>query len=214
LLVCTTLVTLYLAITASIAVSRERDRRTLEVLLYGPVDEASFLLGIFFAQIWVYLIALLMVFVWANLVTWLLHLAFSTTVIVMLLASTVMAAAIIAFGLFTAVWGGRTRTALVYFFLVILLLAGLQIGDQVITSIVAAAGESTSNSLLLIRNALATLSQAAQWVSPYSQFSQATEAVASGAVRPFLAHLGLLVVQAGVLLLTSILILQRKGARQ
>ncbi len=207
------LAAIYLAVVASIAVSRERDRRTLEVLLFGPVDEASFLLGSFFAQIVVYLAALLFVLVWSNLVTYVLHMTFSVSLVWMMLTSILMASAVIAFGLLTAVWGGRTRTALVYFFLVVLILVVIQVGDQVVSSIVAANGQSSSDSLLLLRNALVLLTGITQWVSPYSQLTLAMDALASRLAGPYFLHLGVLVLQTVLLLGASILILKRRGGR-
>lgn len=207
------LAAIYLAVVASITVSRERDRRTLEVLLFGPVDETSFLLGSFFAQVIVYLAVLVFVLVWSNLITYLLHMTFSLSLVWMMLTSILMASAVIAFGLLTAVWGGRTRTALVYFFLVVLILVVIQVGDQVVSSIVAANGQSSSDSLLLLRNALVMLTGITQWISPYSQLTLAMDALASRLAGPYLLHLGVLALQTVLLLAASILILKRRGGR-
>lgn len=209
----TGLVSLYLAIIAAVTASRERDRGTLEVLFYGPMDEMSFILGLFLAQLKIYLVAILVAVVWLNLVTWWLHLAFSIEIYISLFTSIIMAGAVIAFGLLTAVWGGRTRTALVYFLLVMILLAGLQIADQVISGLVLVTTPTMNDPVLVIRNALVLVSGVIQWVSPYSQLNQAMDATMLHNLSGYLLHLGVILLQVLVLLLGSILILKRKGAR-
>lgn len=213
LLVCVSLIALYLAIVSSITVSRERDRATLEVLVFGPVNEAAFLWGVFLAQLKIYLTGMVVIFVWANLLTWFLHMAFSLRIVAMLLTSTVMAAAVIAFGLLTAVWGGHTRTALVYFFMSVLLLSAVQIGNQILVVVVLANAQSASGSMLLLRNSLEFLSGIFQWISPLTQFTLCMDAIADNAVGAYLLHLGILLIQAGILFAGSIQILRRKGVR-
>jgi ABC-type transport system involved in multi-copper enzyme maturation permease subunit len=209
----TGLVSLYLAIIAAVAASRERDRGTLEVLFYGPIDEMVFILGLFLAQLQVFLVAILVTVVWLNLVTWLLHLAFSIEIYIILITSIIMAGAVIAFGLLTAVWGGRTRTALMYFLLVLMLLAGLQIADQVISGLVLVTNPTMNDPILVIRNTLVVVSGVIQWVSPYSQLNQTMEAVTLHNLFSYLLHLGVILLQMLVLLLGSIFILRRKGVR-
>jgi ABC-type transport system involved in multi-copper enzyme maturation permease subunit len=213
ILVCTGLVSLYLGVLASISVSRERDRKTLEVLLYGPVDEAAFLIGIFFAQLLIFLVALAFLFIWSNLAVWVLNLGFSLEVIGVLFASILMASVIVAFGIFTAVWGDKTRTALVVFVLVLLLLAGVQIADQVVSNIIVSSSPSSNDPILIIRNALTVLTSLIQWISPYSQLIQAMDAMVNQSPISYLMNLGIMLIQSSILLIGAIKLLSRKGAR-
>jgi ABC-type transport system involved in multi-copper enzyme maturation permease subunit len=213
ILVCAVLLSLYLGVTASISVSRERDRKTLEVLMYGPVDESSFLLGIFFAQVQIFLIALAFTFIWSNLAVWLLNLGFSFDVFGVFLASIVMTSAIVAFGQLTAVWGDKTRTALIVFILILLFLAGIQVADQIVSAIVISSSPTSNDPILIIRNALATATRIIQWVSPYSQLVQAMDSVSSHSLIGFISNLGVLLAQTLILLYGSIHLLKVKGAR-
>jgi membrane-associated phospholipid phosphatase len=52
------LVSMFLGVSAVVSVARERDRGTLEVLFYGPIDEASYLAGKLFGQLGGYAAAL------------------------------------------------------------------------------------------------------------------------------------------------------------
>ncbi len=211
--IMTGVVSIYLALVASLAAARERDRGTLEVLLYGPVDEASFILGHFIAPLQVYAGISLFGFVWANLVTWLLHLDFSLWTAVLLLTTITTVAAIIAFGLLVAVWGGRTRSALVYFILVVLLFASLQIADSVVSGMAISSNPTDNDPVLLLRNVLAFINNIIQWVSPFAQLTRMMDDLINGSLGSYLLHLCVTLVQTGVFLWASIWTLKRKGAK-
>jgi ABC-type transport system involved in multi-copper enzyme maturation permease subunit len=207
------IVSLYLALSASLAAARERDRGTLEVLFYGPVDATSFILGHFASPLVVYSAIALFAFVWSNLVIWLLHLQFSFGPAYLLLATIATVAAIVAFGLLVAVWGGRTRTALAYFILAILLLASLQIADTIVSAVAISTNPTENDPVLVIRNALVFVNNILQWVSPYSQLTQIIDDLWNASFASSLFHLGVTLAQAFVYLFLSVRILGRKGAR-
>ena len=213
-LVNTGLVSIYLGVIATINVSRERDRRTLEVLLYGPVDESGFLLGIFVAQIRMFLVALAFSLIWSNLAIWILNLAFSIELYAVFLTSILMASVVVSFGLFTAVWGDKTRTSLVIFIMILLLLAGVQIADQVVSNIVMSSGPSSNDPILVIRNTLASISRIIQWFSPYAQFLQSMDSIADHSIAGLFKNGGVMIVQTLILLIGSIKLLGHKGARE
>jgi len=193
--------------------ARERDRGTFEVLCFGPVDEKTFLLGGFIAQMKVFGFIVIGALVWANLATWLLHLAYSKEIYIFFVQSMFMAASVISLGILTAVWGNRTRTTLVYYFTLILLFVGVQVGDSVVNTMVTG-GNQVNESLLLLRNALITLSNGIEWVSPFAQMELAMTALAQRAWLQSLLHSVILLVQAAVILTGSIIILQRKESRR
>jgi ABC-type transport system involved in multi-copper enzyme maturation permease subunit len=206
-------VSLYLGMSAALAVARERDRGTLQVLLFGPVDESAFLLGHFVAQLQVYAGVVLLAIVWVNLVTWLLHLAFSIPVVILLITSLATVAAVIAFGLLVAVWGGRTRAALVYFILIALLFIGLQLGREFVSGMVLTSSPTQNDPIFLIRNALVAINLVTEWVSPYAQLSRIMDDLLNENVRGYALHLAVMLLQVLLFLSASILILQRKGPR-
>jgi hypothetical protein len=152
-------------------------------------------------------------FIWSNLAVWVLNLGFSFEVIGVLIASILMASVIVAFGLFTAVWGDKTRTALVVLILVLLLLAGVQIADQVVSNIIVSTNPSSNDPILIIRNALAMLTRLIQWISPYAQLTQAMDALVNHSLVSYLVNLGIMLIQSSVLLVGGIKLLSRKGAR-
>ncbi|NOH10086.1 MAG: ABC transporter permease subunit [Chloroflexi bacterium] len=213
ILVNTVITSVYLAMITTINVSRERDQGTLETLVQGPVDGFAFLLGNFLAQIKVYAALALVAFVWSNLLTWLLHLQFSIEVSIVLLASLAAASVVIAFGLFVAMWGGRSRTALIYFTLITLLVIGIQLADQVVAGIVLSQNPSFNDPLITVRNVLGAVNGIVKWISPYSQLDLTMTALVDRAYLDFFTHIGVMLVQATVFLLGSVWLLDRKGVR-
>ncbi len=213
ILVNTIVTSIYLAMITAVNVSRERDQGTLEALLVGPVDAASFLLGNFLAQIKIYAALALVAFVWSNLLTWLLHLKFSLEVVAVLVASIAAAAAVIAFGLFVAMWGGRSRTALIYFILVTLFVIGLQVADGVVANLVVSSNPTFNDPLITVRDVLAQASNVVRWISPYSQLDLAMQALLDRAYGDAFFHFCIMLLQALIFLGGSVLLLQRKGVR-
>ena len=50
LFIATYISSFYLALTAAISISKEKENKTLEVLFYGPVDKYSFILSKYFIR--------------------------------------------------------------------------------------------------------------------------------------------------------------------
>jgi len=207
------LVSLYLALLASISVSRELDKGTLETLLYGPVDELTYILGSFIAHVKVFSLTLLGALIWSNLCVWLLNLSFRLDILGLLLASLFMAAELIAFGLFSAIWGGKTRNALINFILIVLFLGGVQIADFIVSGLVQIQTSTISDPLIVIRNVLASLNSTIRWISPFSQVQRAMQALINQQTGEFILNMGLMLLECALLLVGAILLLKKKGVR-
>jgi hypothetical protein len=212
-LINTIIISIYLAMVSTLNVSSERDQGTLETLIQGPVDGFAFLLGNFLGQLKVYAALALVAFVWSNLLTWLLHLQYSIGVAIILVVSMAAAAVVIAFGMFVAMWGGRSRTALIYFTLITLLVVGIQLADQIVAGIVLTSNPAVNDPLITVRNVLAAATGVVRWVSPYAQLDLAMTAYVDRAYLDFVAHTGVMLLQASMFLLGSVWLLERKGVR-
>lgn len=212
-LVISLVLSLYLALGASVAVSREYDRGTLEMLLYGPVDELAFFAGNFWAHLKLFVGALAVTFIWANLIVFLFNLSFNLNILLLMLGSVLMAAELIAFGLLSAVVGGKTRNALVVFVLVLVLLAGIQVGDAIVADLVTVTGSTANDPLLFLRDVLAFLNKGIRWISPYAQVQAAFQAVLNRAWGEFALMLGLMLIEGAGLFFWGVRILSRKGVR-
>jgi len=207
------LVSLYLSITVSLNISREYNNNTIEMLFYGPVDEVAYMLGNFFAQIKLFVFTLIATLVWMNLSIWLLNLDFRMDMFAMLAASIFMCGQLVAFGLLVAAWGGKRRNALIYFLLIIVLIGGIQAADLIVSTLIQIQSATANDPLVVVRNVLSGLSGIISWISPYSQLSNAFDAILDNAIGGFLGTLGLMFVEMVLMLAGSILLLKKKGVR-
>lgn len=207
------LVSLYLSITVSLNVSREYNNNTIEMLFYGPVDESSYMLGNFLAQIKLFINTLVVILIWMNLSIWLLNLDFRLDMFTMLITSVFMCGQLVAFGLLMAAWGGKRRNALVYFLLIILLVGGIQVADLIVSTLVQIQSSIETDPVVVVRNVLSALNGVIAWISPYSQLDNAFDAILANALSGFWGTLGLMFIEMIGMLAGSILLLKKKGVR-
>jgi hypothetical protein len=213
-LINTIILSIYLAMISTLNVSGERDQGTLETLLQGPVDGFAFILGNFLAQLKVYAALALVAFVWSNLLTFLLHLQYSVAIGIVLVVSLAAAAVVIAFGMFVAMWGGRSRTALIYFILITLFVVGVQLADGIVAGIVLTTNPSFNDPLITVRNVLGLANSIVKWISPYSQLDLVMTAMVDRAYLDAVGHVLVMLAQVAVFLLGSVWLLDRKGVRE
>ena len=207
------LISLYLSLTIALNVSREYANSTIEMLFYGPVDESSYMLGNFFAQMKIFIYALVAMLIWINLSIWLLNLDFRLDMFAMLIPAIFLCGQMIAFGLLVAAWGGRRRNTLAYFLLILVVVGGIQIADLVVATLVQIQNSTTTDPLVVVRNVLASLSQVIAWISPFSQINFAFDAILNNSLGRFGLSLGLMLIETSAMLVGSIFLLKKKGVR-
>lgn len=207
------LISLYLALLAAIGFSRELDKGTLETLLYGPVNELTFIIGSFLAYLKVFTITLIITLIWSNLCVWILNLSFRLDILGLLIASLFMTAELIALGLFSAAWGGKTRNALIYLVLVILLLGGVQIADFIVSGLVQLTTTTASDPMVVVRDILASVNGITRWFSPFALGLHSMEAIIEQSYTQFFLNIGLMVLETILLLGGAIVLLKKKGVR-
>jgi ABC-type transport system involved in multi-copper enzyme maturation permease subunit len=210
LLAAALVLSMFLAISAVVSVARERERGTLEVVFYGPVDEAAYLAGKFAGQVTGYALALPVVIASFLLLSLFTGFAFTHLVLLGLVASIVPAAEVVAFGLLLSVAAGRLRTAILLFVGVVALFVAIAFAYNVVSAIPVG---SPASPILPLRDALSALDAAVDWVSPFSYLERVLESIALGAWPPaataLLAGMGHVAVALGL----ASVGLRRRGVR-
>lgn len=204
LLVGGILVSLYLSLLSAISVSRELDRGTLETLLYGPVDESTFLIGTFLAHMKVYIFSLAITLIWSNFCIWILNLSFNFEILGLLFASLVMSSELVAFGLFSAIWGGKARNATIYFILVILFLGGIQLADFIVAGLVQLNTSTVSDPMILVRNLLVSGNNIIHWISPFTQAQKAMQAIIAQQYGEYIVNISMMLFETALLIFGAI----------
>ncbi len=201
----------FLAITAVVSVARERERGTLEVLFYGPIDEPAYVLGKFLGQVVAYLAALPVLAASLLLLSLLTGFAFSQAAILGLVVSVVPVAETVAFGLLFSALAGRLRTAILLFVATIALFLGIAVAYSVVVLVPV---ESPSSPILPLRNTLAALNTLVAWLSPFASLERALDAAALGAWLTMAQTLAAAVTYTAAALGAATLGLRRRGVRQ
>lgn len=210
-LVMVILISTYLALAVCISISKENDKGTLEVLMYGPVNYRSYLSGVFSAFLVTYIIGLIVFTIWANLAIQLSQFGFSLDLYLILLISIITAGSMISYGIFIAALGGKTRMSILYFILFIGLIIGIQLADYVISTLLLATSSTAIDEFAILRNVLASVSQFLVYFSPFSLFQLMMGDIVNGSMGSFFIHLLLTLSQIVLLLLFSYLLFKKEG---
>jgi ABC-type transport system involved in multi-copper enzyme maturation permease subunit len=205
---------LYFALVSLINTSREFTSGTLELLLCGPVDELSFILGEFLAQMKIYTLALGVFLSWYVGCAWLLNFALQWDMLAYSLTTLFTTAELIALGQVTAIWGKKARAALIYFILILSVLAGIQLADSIVSNLIQVNSDLVNDPMLFVRDTLTTLTQIIQWFSPFALLQNAFRAISDQSLGAYALNISLGLSEAGALLGASIYFLSKKGVRE
>ena len=207
------LVSLYLAFTSAISASREYDKGTLELLMYGPVDEGSFIFGVFAAQLAIFSITVMAAVGWTLICIWQVNLTFQWSLLLIFLATFFMAAQLISLGLIMAMLGGKTRNSLVYFVLAVLFFAAIPLADMIVANLVTVSASTANDPMLIVRDVLAAIDSVISWISPYALLQNALDGITAGSTSAYLLNMAVMAVETVLLLAGSVLTLKKKGVR-
>ena len=207
------LIALYLSFSSMVQIAREYEQGTYELLLYGPMDEKTFLLGYFISQIKIFLICLLATILWTLICIRQLNLALQPELFLIFLLSLLMTTQLISFGILFASISRNTRTSVIYFSLTMLFLAGIALADTIISRLVTITVSTANDPLLIVRDVLATINSIIQWVSPFSLMVNAINAALDQVWSIFTFNSVLILIEIILLLSISIWTIRRKGVR-
>jgi len=176
--------TAYVGLLSTAGLAGERERGTLEVLFYGPVDTTSYIVGKLLGHALTYLLAALAVVAFLALTAWLTGMPLSLKELVLVAASTVPAMSMIALGLALGALAGRIRPALALAALVIAVFIAIDVGSEI------AVAQPSDTLLGSAAGLLASLAAAIVWVSPMGYLFWAEDALAVGTVGDVLIAVG------------------------
>jgi ABC-type transport system involved in multi-copper enzyme maturation permease subunit len=204
------IISFYLTILSSIAVSRERDQGTLEILFYGPVNSSAFILAKYLKEMLTYLIIVIFFFAYFWGVSGLTNLGFSYGLAKAIFLSIFLVSCWISFGLFISSLTSRVRNSILWVVGVFLALWALYFGQGLLLSL---STEEMPAFLSYIGGAVSFIYQAVWWISPLSYLSRGMDAVNVGSGWLYGMSILYSIIYSVVLIILSIFILKRKGVR-
>lgn len=203
--------TIYTAISSSTALSREKDKGTLEVLFYGPVDHLSVILAKFIEDIVSFLIIMFLVtiyFIYAAITT---NLGFSITYLYAVILAIFIASCMSSFGLWLSSLTARIRTSVLLLIVIMGALIGLQFLQNYILTLKP---EDLSLSMVYIMGVVSNALRIIRWASPFSYLMNGINAVALGSVSMYIENMVGAIIYTVVLLTATVYTLKWKGVRK
>jgi len=201
---------LYLALSASTTITREREAGTLEVLFWTPTSDADLVLGKVLANVVV--AAVLAAAVTALLILGALVTGVASRGDLPLAALALLGflAAMAALGLLLSALAKRVRAAVVILTGIVVLFLSLRVAATVLAALPP---EQLSGPMLLLRDGLLVVSAAAGVASPVQHFVWALEALQAQDLSAYLKAGGASIFGLGVSVGLSVLALKLRGVR-
>ena len=208
LLIAIFVLTGYVGLAAAASVAAEKERGTLEVLFYGPVDAWTFVGGKLLGHLLIYGVLIAWLGLYLALAAALSGFAVDLAALGLLVLSLLPAGCLIAFGVLLAVLTGRVRRALALMLVLLLALLAIDLGSAL------AAAQPADSTLGSAAALLAALAAVSAWLSPFSYLSRAVDGLGRGALLDVVVNLAaalLLCVAAGC---GSVALLRRVGVQR
>jgi len=204
------IISLYLVLVSAISISREREQGTLEVLFYGPVTSRNFLMAKYWKDFFLGVISLGFAAVYFYLVSALTNLGFTPGLIRALIMGVFLISCVVSFGIFISSLTGRVRSSIITLIAVLGAFLTIQFSYS---TLLGMEKESMSVSLFYIRQTLQLVFQGINWVSPFAYLSRGLDSVVLENWPLFITNVLYCVIYSVVLLLLSVLNMNRRGVK-
>lgn len=195
----------YLGLAAAAGLAGERERGTLEVLFYGPVDAPGYIGGKLLGHLATYGLAIAALAAFLGVAALLSGMPLGAGTLLLLVASLLPAAAMIALGLLLAALVGRIRPALALTATAIAVLVAIDAGSQFAA---AQPGDTLLGSAAGILSAVAAFTN---WISPFGYLWRAADGFALGNAGDVLLDLGVALFYAALLTVLAVVALRKRG---
>jgi len=197
-----------LCLAAAAGLGGERERGTLEVLFYGPVDSKAYITGKLLGHLAVYVVVLVALLVFLVAASALTGMGLDTNGLLLLVSSLLPAASMIALGLLLAALVGRQRAAVALTALVLILFLMVDIGNQFV------AAQPADTALGSAAGMVAQISAVVEWISPFGYIWRAAESFSLQDTTGVLLRLGSALLYGLLLTALAIVTLTKRGVER
>lgn len=206
------LLAVYLAVSAAMAVAREREQGAVELLCYGPVSAFSYLLAKFTSHVLQYALLAVLLLGCYLLLAVITGLRLGGTTLLSMALSVGPAAAVAAFGLLVAALVRRVRPATFAVLGLALGAVGLQVAREVLVRLPAP--EFHVNPVHVLRWTAVAVSSITQWLLPFGYVDRELSVMLRGDLRGAIAEAAIGCLYAAVVLVVAAAGLERTGIRR
>lgn len=206
------IVSLYLAASAALAVSREREQGAVELLVYGPVDSRAYMTAKFLTYLLLYVwLAALIVFCYL-LLSFVTGLRLHVRIGAALVLSVATASAATSLGLAVAALIRRLRPTMLVVFGLMVFAVGVQIANETLARLPTP--EFHVSPVQVLRIAAGGLATVSGWLLPFGYLDRGVGALLRGDIAAYLATAAASWLYALALLWTAWVGLEKTGIRR
>tara|TARA_B100000945_G_C20426858_1_gene621038 strand:+ start:1256 stop:2098 length:843 start_codon:yes stop_codon:yes gene_type:complete len=202
----------YLSFSVVVSISRERESGTLELLFYGPVDYASYVIGKYVAHFSIYCLVIVLYLLCFLLISRIAGVQMTNSFFMTVLLSVFTGGYLISIGLFISAISTSVRSATLVFLTLIVSILLLQ-GSQVWLSNIAIESDYY-NPVLLLQQLLGLVQTIVGWLSPFSYLNYGVNEMLRGNMIVFVRTIGFSIIFCFVFVAGSIIGLRLRGVRQ
>jgi len=206
------LTSVYLAFSVVVAIARERESGAMELLFYGPVDNVSYVLGKYSAQLTVYCLLIILYLICFFILSNIAGVQIPASFYMMMLLSLVTGAYLISVGVFVSTMSRNVRSATLVFLTLIASTLLIQASQAWLSNI--APESDYYNPVLLLQQLLGWIQVVLTWLSPFSYLNYGVSEMLRGNMSAFLRVVGLSFVFCITFVFSSIIGLKIRGVRQ
>tara|TARA_B100000686_G_scaffold59024_1_gene63428 strand:- start:684 stop:1346 length:663 start_codon:yes stop_codon:yes gene_type:complete len=202
----------YLAFSAVVAIARERESGAMELLFYGPVDNVSYVIGKYSAQLTVYCLLIILYLICFFIISNIAGVQIPASFFMMMLLSLFTGAYLISVGVFVSTISKSVRSATLVFLTLIASTLLIQASQAWLSNI--APESDYYNPVLLLQQLLGWVQVVLTWLSPFSYLNYGVNEMLRGNMVAFLRVVGLSFVFCMTFIVSSIIGLKIRGVRQ
>ena len=206
------LTSVYLAFSAVVAIARERESGAMELLFYGPVDNVSYVIGKYSAQLTVYCLLIILYLICFFIISNIAGVQIPASFFMMMLLSLFTGAYLISVGVFVSTISKSVRSATLVFLTLIASTLLIQASQAWLSNI--APESDYYNPVLLLQQLLGWVQVVLTWLSPFSYLNYGVNEMLRGNMIAFLRVVGLSFAFCMTFIVSSIIGLKIRGVRQ
>lgn len=210
LYVTATALALYVALCASMSVSREREQGTLEVLFSGPINSTAYVAARFSEQMMVFIAALGAATIYFFAISLLSGLELGLRFWATALSSVLLASYMSAFGLFLSTIARSARVSTLVFLLANAVFLGTRTASAILSG---TANEALSAAVVYVKKGIVAADSVLRWVSPFSYGLWLTDSIEFRGASAVVLVVLTAIVYTAVFLVLCVKTLDRRGVR-
>lgn len=200
---------LYLVLTSTITITKEREEGTLQTLFFTPVDEISYVLGKYFQQMICYIIFIFILLVYIGLSSVIISLSIPPDTIKLFFLLVCAGSCIISLGILVSSMVKSIKISVILFLGIMLLFSFLEFSD--IFFIRINLQQEVSMAMLYFRDAIEVVRSIVRLISPISILQVGFEVVRVGDSILYKFNLLFSIIYSIFLIIMAILALRHRG---